>query len=445
VDHVNPPQWNTANPPQSLRVIFDPVIQEWIDFRCQVMSDALRQVAAYAKSLNPEVAIEINPHGITGGNRAWEAGIDHARLLPWTEAFWTEEGNQPGMTPDGRLVSKIRSYKLARAFRNILFTYVAGDPLALAECLAFNQTLGFVGRDPLDAETLKYLAFYRKNRELFRGTRDTGGVALLRSYASITYNQARAQLGAVLAEQALIQARVPFELVFDRDLADLSRYKVLILPDSECLSDGQLAAIRGFVEKGGALVVIGQAGLYDQWRRLRVTPGLAGLIEGQAEGRAYQEQVHDVQDASAPMRKEIGMGRSVYLPALRFDGPLPVPGAYFATTNRYWKRPLNSEEFVEAVRWAARDSLPVQIGGPAWLVANLVQQPGQRRMLLHLVNYSKPMAPIKDVKVNSRLPVRSVQVFSPDADVVALAAGPHGGFVIPEVKTHAIAVMELQR
>ena len=30
------------------------------------------QMAEYAKSLNPEVAIEINPHGITGGNRAWD-------------------------------------------------------------------------------------------------------------------------------------------------------------------------------------------------------------------------------------------------------------------------------------------------------------------------------------------------------------------------------------
>ena len=38
-------------------------------------------MALYAKSINPEVVIEVNPHGITGGNRAWEAAIDHARVL----------------------------------------------------------------------------------------------------------------------------------------------------------------------------------------------------------------------------------------------------------------------------------------------------------------------------------------------------------------------------
>jgi hypothetical protein len=90
VDFVNPPQWNWQNPPSRMQVIYDPAIQEWIDYRCQLMSDALHQMAAFAKSLNPEVVIEINPHGITGGNRAWEAGIDHSRLLKWTQAFWTE-------------------------------------------------------------------------------------------------------------------------------------------------------------------------------------------------------------------------------------------------------------------------------------------------------------------------------------------------------------------
>ncbi len=219
VDYVNPPQWNAQNPPAKMRVIFDPAIQEWIDFRCQTMADALRQMAAYAKSLNPQVAVEINPHGITGENCAWLSGIDHARLLTSTDAFWTEEGNLAGLTDDGRLVSKIRSYKLARAYHNILLAYIADDPLAMAECLAFNQTLGYVGEDPLRASTLKYVDFYRRNRDLFRGTRDTGGVALLRSYPSITYDQPRAQLAAVLAEQALIEAHVPFELVFDRDLA----------------------------------------------------------------------------------------------------------------------------------------------------------------------------------------------------------------------------------
>ena len=74
-----------------MEIIYDPAIQEWVDFRCQEMADALQQIAGYAKSLNPEVAIEINPGGIDGQNRPWTSAVDHARLLRFTECFWSEE------------------------------------------------------------------------------------------------------------------------------------------------------------------------------------------------------------------------------------------------------------------------------------------------------------------------------------------------------------------
>ena len=44
VDFVNPPQWNRDNPPERMQIIFDPAFQEWIDFRCHSMADALEQM-----------------------------------------------------------------------------------------------------------------------------------------------------------------------------------------------------------------------------------------------------------------------------------------------------------------------------------------------------------------------------------------------------------------
>jgi dienelactone hydrolase len=442
VDYVNPPQWNFQNPPARLQIIFDPAIQEWIDYRCQVMSNALRQMALYAKSLNPEVAIEINPHGITGGNRAWQAGLDHARLLKWTEVFWTEEENRPGYLPDGRLISKIRSYKLARTFNNILLTYISGDPVAMAECLAFNQTIGYAGNDPLSPAMRHYIDFYRKHRELYTATQDASTVAVLRSYPSITYNNARAQLSAILTEQALIQARIPFDLIFDEHLADLSKYRVVILPDSECLSDNQLAAIRRFVANGGGLVATGLSGFYDEWRRLRVQPGLSGLIDTQVRARAYEERVGRQQVSGPPVRKEYEKGRVVYLSAVQFDGPLPEMGNYFTIDDRFWKLPKNWQEIADSVRWAARDDLPVQVSGPPFLVANLVSQPNKRRWLLHLVNYNARNVPsIQSLQVTARLPVKEVTIYSPDSDAPMTLKPTGGTFTIPEVKTYSIAVL----
>jgi hypothetical protein len=450
VDFVNPPEWNEQNPPSRMQVIYDPAIQEWIDYRCQVMADALKQEALYAKSLNPEVVIEINPHGITGANRAWEAGIDHSRILKWTEAFWTEEEVQPGYRADGRLLSHIRSYKLARAYDNILMAYISDDPVAMAECLAFNQTIGFAGVSPLRPDMLRYLSFYRKNRDLFTGSKDAATVAVLRSYPSITYDQPRVQLATILVEQALIQGGIPFDLIFDEHLADLSKYKVLVLPETECLSDVQLASIRKFVTGGGGLVATGQAGLYDQWRRLRVEPGLKGLVDSQRRARDYEEEVRQVEVTGAPVRKEVSQGRVVYLPGVKFDGPLPEFGKFFSVDTRFWKLPKNADDITAGVRWAARDEMPVEVSGPRYLVSNLVEQPEKRRMMLHLVNYNAAKVPsLAPVPVLCRLPkgetAKEITVYSPDAGgpqtVVVKAGAAVASFAVP-VKTYAIAVIK---
>jgi hypothetical protein len=448
VDYINPPQWNRQDRPEKMAIIFDPAIQEWIDFRCQLMADALRQMAEYARSLNPDVAIEINPHGITGGNRAWENAIDHARLLTSTDVCWTEEENPCVYLPDGRLISKIRSYKLARAFNNVLLAYITDNPVAMAECLAFDQTLGFAGTAPIPPAMLQYVAFYRKHRELYLDTEDVAAVGVLRSHASITHHHARAQLSAILTEQALIQVRVPFHLIFDEPLPDLSKLRVLILPDSECLSDEQLTRIRSFVENGGGLVAIGQAGLYDEWRRLRVEPGLKGLAEGQALAHDYEEDVEEAAAASGPVhRSQVRKGRVVYLAGVEFDGPLPEAEPYFNISNRFWKRPKNWEQIIDAVRWASNDDPLLQVDGPDFLVANLVDQSARQRRLIHLVNYdARNTAVISSVRVSCAVPqgkvAKDVSLYEVEGEssrALGFTPAPSSvSFTIPEVKTYAV-------
>jgi hypothetical protein len=447
IDYVNPPMWNRTNQPANLRIIFDPAIQEWIDYRCQVMADALRQMALYAKSLNPEVVIEVNPHGINGANRTWQAAIDHSRILKSTEVFWTEEENQPTYTADKRLVSKIRSYKLARTYGNVLLTYIAEDPVGMAESLAFNQTFGYAGNDPVGPKTLDYVKFYRNNRDLFTGARDLATVAVLRSYPSLTYNHADTQLSTILAEQALIQSRIPFDLIFDEHLASLSKYEVLVLPNTECLSDAQLSSIRKFVASGGGLVATGQAGLYDQWRRLRVEPGLKELIDAQPRARDYEENAAPVEVRGAPTRKQSGAGRVVYLPGFEFDGPMPETEPYFTIGDRYWKLPRNSGELIEGIRWAAATPMPVDIKGPEYLVANTTIQPDRRRMLVHLVNYDAARTPsIDGIQVKLRLPdnqsAKEVLVYSPETaaaeHIRPAGAANELSFAVPRLRTYSV-------
>ena len=452
ISFVNPPQWNRDNPPGGMEIIYDPAIQEWVDYRCQEMADALQQMSGYAKSLNPEVAIEINPAGIDGQNRPWTSAVDHARLLKFTESFWSEEDDMPSYLPDGRLISKIRTYKLARIYKNVLFTYTADNTVALAEGLAFNQTPGYVGNNPLQPETLRYIDFYRKYQDLYRGSEDITPVAVFRSYASLTYNNASVQLSAILVEQALIQSRVPFALIFDEHLRHLANYKVLVLPNSECLSDEQISLIRHYVDQGGGLVVTEHAGLYDEWRRVRIKPGLSGLVKGQENGTVYQESVKsEGGHPGAPIRTQSGAGRVVYVPTVEFDGARPALETYFAITNVFWKRPKNWSDIVEAIRWAANDEIPVTVDGPEYLVANCTIQQQEQRLLVHLVNYGATTVPIvSDARVRVVLPgnkkARTARLHAPEsADVrpIALSSDSSGvAFTVPEIRTYALVSVQ---
>jgi hypothetical protein len=321
----------------------------------------------------------------------------------------------------------------------------------MAEALSFNQTLGFVGQDPLSPRMLQYIDFYRKNRDLFVGTRDVASVALLRSYPSIAYHNARAQLSAILMEQVLIQSRIPFDLIFDEQMVDLSKYKVVLLPNSECLSDRQIGALERFVQGGGGLVATEQAGLYDEWHRVRLESGLSRMVKTQPQAEAYQEQVVSMEMKPVPpLRNEYGKGRAVYVPALVFDGPLPEWEPYYNIGSRYWKRPRNWKEIEEGILRAAGGKMPVEISGPPFLVANPVSQPDKRRMILHLVNYDAVKGkPVEGIDVTCELQaggeVKEVRLLSPDwmgpQSLKASGTGSTVAFRVPEVKTYVLAVV----
>ena len=449
VDYVNPPLWNSNNRPEKMRIVSDPVFQEWIDYRCQTMANALRQMAELVRSLNPEVVLEINYGGVAGYNSPWIRGTDAARLLPTTQVFWDESDLKPELLSDGRLITSIRTYKMARTYRNVVLSYISVSEAAMAECLAFNQTIGFAGVSPLPADIVKYIDFYRKHRDLYVNAEDVAPVAVLRSYPSITYNNAIAGLSAILFEQALIQSRVPFRIICDEHLAELSpsNCKVLVLPNSECLSDEHVAQIREFVAKGGGVVATEQTGCYDDWRRVRVEPGLHELLVGQKSAtRGESPKANAVVD-EAGGRTPYGSGRAAYVPSIVFDGTLPPDEPYFTVGPEFWKRPRNWKELVDAVIWAGGE-LPITMTGPEFLAVNLLEQVEKRIRILHFVNYNvdkKPSIEAITVRCTVAAAPASVHFYSPEAEdaksIDFHVEKSQAVFTIPMLNAYGVAVI----
>lgn len=453
VRFVEPPVWEGQ--PSYLN---DPLIQEWVDFRCKQLADYYAEMEAFIRGMNPEVAVENNPHsGISGRNTAWLQGVDYPRLLAHTDVVWTEEGNQAGVTPEGVLISKIRSYKMATALGNSVFTYTGGErgsTLQMAEAMAYNRrNLGMVGGVLAGYETAPaqrgYIRFYRDNFSYYRDVKSRADVAVLHSYASLAYNNDLPWQSAMLFEQVLIQGKVPFDIVFDDQLADLSRYRVLVLADQECLSDRQLQQIREYVENGGSVVATGNTSLYTEWRQRRRDFGLADLFQVKAPAWQGAREAEELLNMP-PARKTAGKGRVVYLAAVK---PAIEKPPADAMTSEYWKLPVNSSELLDAVRWAAGGSLSLDVAAPSTVTAEVQEDNSSKRLLIHLVNYDSVRKPaVGRVGIGLRLPesaaVERVSVLSPDgtgsASLPFAMDGGKARFTVPKLMTYSLVVVQMK-
>lgn len=449
-----------------LVVIDDPLFQLWTDFRCRQLNRYYASMQAYVHEMDPAAVIDSNPSsGMAGTNTIWEQGISYPGLFPHMEISWTEEGNYAGVTQDGILVSKIRTYKTGSILGTQILTYTAGggyyageggDRASMAESMVFNrQSLGMIGgilkAAELPEDQKRYVQFFRQYFKYYADVENVPDVAVLYSYASMGFNNDHPAVSFMLFTQALIQARVTFDIIFDEHLADLSKYRALVLADQECLSDEQMNLVRRIVTEGRGLVATEQSSLYTARRLRRQDFGLKDLFKVSAppwQGPRAPEKNLQIR----PMQNTIGRGRVAYIPSVQpaVEKPRAAP-----MSSKYWKLPLNWKEMIEAVRWAVggRLSLEVNAPGAAAVVAELMEQPAQGRRLIHLVNYAGPQGKtVSNIEVSVELPAgkrtRAITLLSPDGNASRTVTGRvdqgRVDFRVSALDTYALAVLDLE-
>lgn len=137
--------------------------------------------------------------------------------------------------------------------------------------------------------------WHARHERYFRNTANLAKVAMLQSLQTNSFYRSGSQPnmqpvsamsaggneGALNgAYHALVEARVPFSLVDERELdpAVIGRYKAIVLPNIACLSDSQCESIRAYVRNGGAIVATGETSLCDEMGVERKNFGLADLF-----------------------------------------------------------------------------------------------------------------------------------------------------------------------
>jgi hypothetical protein len=292
------------------------------------------------------------------------------------------------------------------------------------------------------AEIENIYQWTEKNQTYLAGRRPMARVAIVYSQQTAWYSGAKVEDNALGWYQALVESRIPFEMVHDRLLnsENLAAYKTLILPNIIALSDAQCDQLRAFVARGGSIIATHQTSLEDERGTRRKNFGLADLfgVDWAADVpspmlNSYIRLEHDAHPASpffagledAP-RVINGVSRIEVTPRAKFaETPftlipsypdLPMEKVYpreprtaisclylrqtagrvayfpFDIDRTFWE--VLSGDHLKIMRntvlWANNEPPVVEIEGPGLLDVTAWKNPTS--ITVHLVNLTNPMA-----------------------------------------------------
>ena len=242
---------------------------------------------------------------------------------------------------------------------------------------------------------------------------------------------------------ALIEARIPFEMVNDRllDPEYLKPIKLLVLPNVATLSDKQCDQIRKFVDGGGNLLATFETSLYDENGNKRPDFGLADLfgvshgqgVEGPMQNSYLRLKIDPATNQFHPVVKDLEDAfriiNTIHMvrvnPVSSFPAPVTViptypdlpmehvyprepdtnnRGLYLNDTGKgrvayfpgdidrtFWQimSTDHGKLLQNTIRWALDEDPIVDIKGPGVIDVTVWRQ--ENSMTVHLVNMTNPM------------------------------------------------------
>jgi hypothetical protein len=296
-------------------------------------------------------------------------------------------------------------------------------------------------------------AMYHAWEDYLRNETPLARVGLVYSQQTLPDESANAEDHTLGMYHALIEARIPFEMVHDGllDEAHTRQFASLVLPNITALSDAQCQQLREFVQRGGGLVATYATSLYDQAGSQRPDFGLADLFgasyAGGTEGpmrnsylgirsdpltRVFHPLVAGLEDTGRIIngvhRVKVETTAPYAAPPLTLiesypdlpmemvwprvpDSDIPQVYARQSGAGRVVYFPWDIDRtfwevlsvdhgrlIANAVRWATNEDQPVTVTGPGVLDVTVWEQ--KHSMTVHLVNLTNPMlmkGPIREL------------------------------------------------
>lgn len=302
----------------------DPVWRRWVAWRHQEIKDFLADVAAAARSVNPDFKFMVET--VTMDYGATKIGLDGADLkdIPGVAPVWeldaVSDSDAMSIAKEDDWVRLIAMNKHARgaagAKPSWIFTYglKADDAeLVMAESIAAGNS-PYETKIPLMATSVgaayrsKMFGWMKANSAVLDETRPAARIALVYSPPSHDFVDKAAGQGLYatttstakefwsedaadsvyqrqyLAEytglvKLLVNQHVPFDVLVRPTAQELAAYQTVVLPDLEAVADDEAALLRSYTNAGGHLIATGTNPTgWDQYGSTRTQYALADVL-----------------------------------------------------------------------------------------------------------------------------------------------------------------------
>lgn len=273
--------------------------QRWIDFQTWTREEVLLDLTEALHAVDPEIAVIVNQtvgwiFNATDSNflssRAADCCDGLLEEMGWEYSHnWTRPWAWPSHSAWQNLFLHCRTRPGYRQMWHMLLNFPEVHALALSYSMLANGTApGMVtgGNWPVMAKAWQHIKDcepWVENAQLVPWLGIHFGEDTLHWYANARGEEVyMAYLKNVFGFfQAALELHLPVEILTDDNLADqatLRRYATVLLPNSACLSDAQVAALDTYVKQGGGLVASYETGRYDPNGTRRGAPALRALI-----------------------------------------------------------------------------------------------------------------------------------------------------------------------
>jgi hypothetical protein len=306
--------------------IDDPIIKSWSKFEYTAFDEFVRAICEYARVYSRSKGkdwfpISGNIYNLRAGNPFTIMATNHFDII------WVEECEH--ITPPYRTSLLVRQgWALSRSYKPV-WQHVCFNNPQVARCieLDYANLLGIVcaqaysaggvylarrfydvGSSPgystctIGPRSYKlitsYCRFVRENKAYFLDARPCGSAVaiayslptmMMGSFYPLGVNRSwEWDQGTMGVSHVLDREHIPFDFIVlghpqfwddSEALAGLPDYDILVLSNFEAMSDDQVAAVRGFVERGGSLLSFGATATRDENYSLRRTAALRDLTK----------------------------------------------------------------------------------------------------------------------------------------------------------------------